>query len=89
LVAELRLRVARQAQRISQFAQQTGRPPASLAALGDSLLNVKYVRLPDDSFELVAREGSLVISYTSKEPAAALVSSAVAALASPCPARKR
>ncbi|MDX2182393.1 MAG: hypothetical protein SFW08_00270 [Gemmatimonadaceae bacterium] len=89
VVAELRLRVARQAQRVSQFAQVTGRPPANLAALGDTVLNMKYVRLADDSYELSAREGPLVITYSSKDPAATLVSSAVAVLSAPCPARKK
>jgi hypothetical protein len=64
--ASMRLSMLREWQRVSDFAKQTGRLPASLAEAGSTTPGIGYEALPEQHFRLFAQAGDslLVLSST-------------------------
>lgn len=83
-LAELRLRIAAQSRLIDKFARSHGELPATLAVAGDPLLGIGYVKRPDDEYELVARDGSTILTYRSTERIESFVGDAVSVVSQPC-----
>ena len=83
-LAELRLRIAAQARLIDKFARTHGDLPATLAVAGDPILGLGYVKRPDDEYELVARDGSTILTYRSTERIEEFVGDAVSVVSQPC-----
>lgn len=83
-LAELRLRLAAQARLVDKFARTHGDLPATLAVAGDPLLGIGYVKRPDDEYELVARDGSTILTYRSSERIEEFVGDAVSVVSQPC-----
>lgn len=83
-LAELRLRIAAQARLVDKFARVHGDLPATLALAGDPLLGIGYVKRPDDEYELVARDGTTILTYRSTERIETFVGDAVSVVSQPC-----
>lgn len=83
-LAELRLRIAAQARGVEQYARLHGDLPTALGATGDPLLGVGYVPRPDGEYELVARDGNILLTYRSTMPLNDFVGDAVTVLSQKC-----
>lgn len=84
VAATLRLQLARQAMAIRRYADTAGRPPVALSVLGDSAAGVRYAALPAGQFQLVARDGGVLVTYDSRTPVDEFTGNAVAIISQPC-----
>jgi hypothetical protein len=83
-LAELRLRIAAQARLVDAYARRHGDLPMTLGATGDPLLGIGYVPRPDGEYELVARDGNIILTYRSQVPLEEFVGDAVTVLSQKC-----
>jgi hypothetical protein len=83
-LAELRLRIAAQARGVEQYARLHGDLPGTLGATGDPLQGVGYVPRPDGEYELVARDGNVILTYRSTMRMEDFVGDAVTVLSQKC-----
>lgn len=83
-LAELRLRIAAQARLVDRYARLHGDLPMSLGATGDPLLGIGYIPREDGEYELLARDGTVLLTYRSQMPLEEFVGDAVSVLSQKC-----